>query len=82
MHIGRPLGMHSSTMTGVADRRENDVCSGGDASSAGDCDGQKGPRSRPRTVDRTVLRLLHGMGFWMQGNYKTREGKDHPDRDC
>ena len=33
-------------------------------------------------VDRTVLRLLHGMGFSMQGNYKTREGTDHPDRDA
>jgi Rhodopirellula transposase DDE domain len=33
-------------------------------------------------VDRTVLRLLKGMGFSMQGNYKTREGKDHPDRDA
>jgi hypothetical protein len=33
-------------------------------------------------VDRTVLRLLHGMGFSMQGNYKTREGSDHPDRDA
>jgi len=32
-------------------------------------------------VDRTVLRLLKGMGFSMQGNYKTREGADHPDRD-
>jgi Rhodopirellula transposase DDE domain len=33
-------------------------------------------------VDRTVLRLLKGMGFSMQGNYKTREGSDHPDRDA
>ena len=33
-------------------------------------------------VDRTVLRLLKGMGFSMQGNYKTREGADHPDRDA
>jgi hypothetical protein len=33
-------------------------------------------------VDRTVLRLLRGMGFSMQGNYKTREGADHPDRDA
>ena len=33
-------------------------------------------------VDRTVLRLLHGMGFSMQGNRKTREGSDHPDRDA
>jgi hypothetical protein len=32
-------------------------------------------------VDRSVLRLLHGMGFSMQGNRKTREGSDHPDRD-
>jgi hypothetical protein len=33
-------------------------------------------------VDRTVLRLLKGMGFSMQGNRKTREGSDHPDRDA
>ena len=33
-------------------------------------------------VDRTVLRLLKGMGFSVQGNYKTREGADHPDRDA
>ncbi len=33
-------------------------------------------------VDRTVLRLLDGMGFSMQGNRKTREGSDHPDRDA
>ncbi len=32
-------------------------------------------------VDRTVLRLLGRMGFSMQGNYKTREGSDRPDRD-
>ncbi len=33
-------------------------------------------------VDRTVLRLLREMGFSTQGNYKTREGSDHPDRDA
>jgi hypothetical protein len=33
-------------------------------------------------VDRTVLRLLAGMGFSMQGNRKSREGADHPDRDA
>ncbi|HEY7932831.1 MAG TPA: ISAzo13 family transposase, partial [Solirubrobacteraceae bacterium] len=33
-------------------------------------------------VDRTVLRMLAGMGFSMQGNRKTREGSDHPDRDA
>jgi hypothetical protein len=33
-------------------------------------------------VDRTVLRLLAQMGFSMQGNRKTREGADHPDRDA
>jgi hypothetical protein len=33
-------------------------------------------------VDRTVLRLLKGLGFSMQGNYKTREGEQHPDRDA
>jgi hypothetical protein len=35
-----------------------------------------------RVADRSVLRLLRGMGFSMQGNYKTREGTDHPDRDA
>ena len=33
-------------------------------------------------VDRTVLRLLYGMGFSMQGNRKTREGGEHLDRDA
>lgn len=33
-------------------------------------------------VDRTVLRLLHAAGFSMQGNRKTREGSEHPDRDA
>jgi len=33
-------------------------------------------------VDRTVLRMLGRMGFSMQGNRKTREGSDHPDRDA
>jgi Rhodopirellula transposase DDE domain len=33
-------------------------------------------------VDRTVLRLLAGMGFSMQSNRKAREGADHPDRDA
>jgi hypothetical protein len=32
-------------------------------------------------VDRSVLRLLHGAGYTMQQNVKTREGADHPDRD-
>jgi hypothetical protein len=33
-------------------------------------------------VDRTVLRLLKGMDYSMQGNRKMREGSDHPDRDA
>jgi hypothetical protein len=33
-------------------------------------------------VDRSVLRLMGRMGFSMQGNRKTREGADHPDRDA
>jgi hypothetical protein len=33
-------------------------------------------------VDRSVLRLLHGAGYTMQQNRKTREGADHPDRDA
>jgi hypothetical protein len=33
-------------------------------------------------VDRSVLRLLAGIGYTMQANVKTREGADHPDRDA
>ncbi|MGO9247446.1 MAG: ISAzo13 family transposase [Solirubrobacteraceae bacterium] len=33
-------------------------------------------------VDRSVLRLLVGIGYTMQANVKTREGEDHPDRDA
>ena len=33
-------------------------------------------------VDRSVLRLLGGLGYTMQANVKTREGADHPDRDA
>jgi transposase len=29
----------------------------------------------------TVRKLLHGLGYSLQANRKTREGKDHPDRD-
>ena len=31
---------------------------------------------------RTVSRLLHDMGYSLQANRKTREGKQHPDRDA
>ncbi len=31
---------------------------------------------------RTVSRLLHEMGYSLQANRKTREGKQHPDRDA
>jgi hypothetical protein len=33
-------------------------------------------------ADRSVLRLLAGIGYTMQANVKTREGEDHPDRDA
>jgi hypothetical protein len=33
-------------------------------------------------VDRTVLRLLAGVGFSMQSNRKAREGAEHPDCDA
>jgi hypothetical protein len=33
-------------------------------------------------VDRTVLRLLKGLGYSLQANKKTREGAQHPDRDA
>jgi transposase len=31
---------------------------------------------------RTVARMLHHMGYSLQANRKTREGKQHPDRDA
>jgi hypothetical protein len=31
---------------------------------------------------RKVGQLLHGLGYSLQGNRKTEEGKDHPDRDA
>jgi transposase len=43
----------------------------------------EGLRSRGHTVsERTVNRLLHDLGYSLQGNRKTIEGKDHPDRDA
>ena len=42
-----------------------------------------GLRSRGHTVsERTVNRLLHDLGYSLQANRKTTEGKDHPDRDA
>jgi len=32
--------------------------------------------------DRTTGKLLRGLGFRLHANQKTREGKDHPDRDA
>lgn len=32
--------------------------------------------------DRTVGKLLRGLGFRLHANHKTREGSDHPDRDA
>jgi hypothetical protein len=41
-----------------------------------------GLRSRGHVVsERTVNRLLHDLGYSLQANRKTIEGKDHPDRD-
>ena len=34
-----------------------------------------------RVSDRTVGKLLRGLGYRLQANRKTREGSDHPDRD-
>jgi hypothetical protein len=31
---------------------------------------------------RTVIRLLHEMGYSLQANVKLKEGKQHPDRDA
>ena len=43
----------------------------------------EGLRSRGHPVsERTVNRLLHALGYSLQGNRKTIEGKDHPDRDA
>jgi hypothetical protein len=42
-----------------------------------------GLRSRGHIVsERTVNRLLHDLGYSLQANRKTIEGKDHPDRDA
>ena len=35
-----------------------------------------------RVSDRTAGKLLKGLGFRLHANQKTREGKDHPDRDA
>src|SRR5215210_402917 len=41
-----------------------------------------GLRSRGHVVsERTVNRLLHDLGYSLQANRKTIEGKNHPDRD-
>jgi hypothetical protein len=43
----------------------------------------EGLRSRGHIVsERTVNRLLHDLGYSLQGNRKTIEGKSHPDRDA
>ena len=35
-----------------------------------------------RTIgERTVASMLHELGYSLQGNFKTREGTSHPDRD-
>jgi transposase len=42
-----------------------------------------GLRSRGHTVsERTVNRLLHDLGYSLQSNRKTIEGRQHPDRDA
>ncbi|MYB33879.1 MAG: hypothetical protein F4X92_01875 [Gammaproteobacteria bacterium] len=33
-------------------------------------------------IERTVNRLLHDLGFSLQANCKTLEGRQHPDRDA
>ncbi len=35
-----------------------------------------------RVSERTVNRLLHDLGYSLQGNRKTLEGRQHPDRDA
>ncbi len=43
----------------------------------------EGLRSQGHTVsERTVNRLLHDLGYSLQGDRKTIEGRDHPDRDA
>jgi hypothetical protein len=40
-------------------------------------------RAQGYEVGRTkISEVLHGLGYSLQGNRKTREGKDHPDRDA
>jgi hypothetical protein len=39
--------------------------------------------SQSHKVGRTLVReLLHGLGYSLQANRKTRESGDHPDRDA
>src|SRR5207302_10630783 len=43
----------------------------------------EGLRARGHVVsERTVNRLLHDLGYSLQSNRKTIEGKGHPDRDA
>ncbi|MCH8044623.1 MAG: hypothetical protein IID44_12995 [Planctomycetes bacterium] len=40
-------------------------------------------RAQGYSVGRTkISKILHQLGYSLQGNRKTREGKDHPDRDA
>ena len=40
-------------------------------------------RAEGHTVsERSVNRMLHGLGYSLQANRKTQEGKQHPDRDA
>lgn len=39
-------------------------------------------RQKHRVSQRTVCALLHQQGYSLQANRKTKEGRDHPDRDA
>jgi hypothetical protein len=43
--------------------------------------GEELRRKGHQVSDRTVINLLHQMKYSLQGNRKTKEGTDHPDRD-
>src|ERR687890_199716 len=41
------------------------------------------PQAQGHQISRTLVgELLHGLGFSLQANAKTREGVSHPDRDA
>ena len=75
-----------------ANRRAGSSGQGGEGAPAGELSRQAaltgpigGAAPAPLRADvssRTVLRLLHGLGYSLQANAKATEGAQHPDRDA